>query len=233
MDEKRPGKPPRKIREVKVHGLWGDDKCPLHPTIFTASGWPAVSAMALKTLIGEPGVARDLLKKEYGEDVKDDILDLSSVPVEGEEEEGFFISDAEDTFNRNYEASQNGLGPLFSAFKERKEGLRACVAVEALIEISAIETLLSSFIIPLQEDEIKAADGRVHGSMNINTETGRLSCRRPNLQNQPTPEKDRYRVCFLKSMENHLFTCRFDNVSKHRKETLLSLQIMDNWNCAF
>ena len=30
--------------------------------------------------------------------------------------------------------------------------------------------------------------------MNINTETGRLSARRPNLQNQPALEKDRYRI---------------------------------------
>lgn len=32
----------------------------------------------------------------------------------------------------------------------------------------------------------------MHCSMNLNTETGRLSCRRPNLQNQPALEKDRY-----------------------------------------
>lgn len=32
----------------------------------------------------------------------------------------------------------------------------------------------------------------MHCSLNINTETGRLSCRRPNLQNQPALEKDRY-----------------------------------------
>lgn len=42
------------------------------------------------------------------------------------------------------------------------------------------------------------ADGRavhrVHCSLNINTETGRLSARRPNLQNQPALEKDRYKV---------------------------------------
>ena len=35
---------------------------------------------------------------------------------------------------------------------------------------------------------------RVHCSLNINTETGRLSARRPNLQNQPALEKDRYKV---------------------------------------
>lgn len=32
----------------------------------------------------------------------------------------------------------------------------------------------------------------MHCSLNLNTETGRLSCRRPNLQNQPALEKDRY-----------------------------------------
>jgi DNA polymerase I len=37
-------------------------------------------------------------------------------------------------------------------------------------------------------------DGRVHCNLNLNTETGRLSCRRPNLQNQPALEKDRYRI---------------------------------------
>jgi hypothetical protein len=35
---------------------------------------------------------------------------------------------------------------------------------------------------------------RVHCSLNLNTETGRLSARRPNLQNQPAMEKDRYKV---------------------------------------
>lgn len=32
----------------------------------------------------------------------------------------------------------------------------------------------------------------MHCSLNINTETGRLSCRKPNLQNQPALEKDRF-----------------------------------------
>lgn len=37
-------------------------------------------------------------------------------------------------------------------------------------------------------------DERVHCSLNLNTETGRLSARRPNLQNQPALEKDRYGI---------------------------------------
>ena len=35
---------------------------------------------------------------------------------------------------------------------------------------------------------------RVHCSLNLNTETGRLSSRRPNLQNQPALEKDQYKI---------------------------------------
>lgn len=36
--------------------------------------------------------------------------------------------------------------------------------------------------------------GRIHCSLNLNTETGRLSSRRPNLQNQPALEKDQYKI---------------------------------------
>ena len=67
-------------------------------------------------------------------------------------------------------------------------------AVDAICEVGAIDTLLSNFIIPLQGDQISTADGRVHCSLNLNTETGRLSARRPNLQNQPALEKDRYKA---------------------------------------
>lgn len=37
-------------------------------------------------------------------------------------------------------------------------------------------------------------DSRVHCSINLNTETGRLSSRGPNLQNQPALEKDKYKI---------------------------------------
>lgn len=49
-----------------------------------------------------------------------------------------------------------GLGLLYLAFDDHQEGLEACAAVEALIEISAIETLLASFIVPLQGGDVKA-----------------------------------------------------------------------------
>ena len=49
-----------------------------------------------------------------------------------------------------------GLGHLYTAFEDHKDGLEACAAVEALIEISAIETLRSSFLLPLQGDAVAA-----------------------------------------------------------------------------
>ncbi|WMV39868.1 hypothetical protein MTR67_033253 [Solanum verrucosum] len=42
--------------------------------------------------------------------------------------------------------------------------------------------------------DVSGENGRIHCSLNINTETGRLSARRPNLQNQPALEKDRYKI---------------------------------------
>ena len=93
---------------------------------------------------------------------------------------------------------REGFGRLYPLFGSMAEGLRACEAVGALVDASAIDTLLSNFIVPLQSDAISKPDGagvpRVHCSLNINTETGRLSARRPNLQNQPALEKDRYKV---------------------------------------
>lgn len=67
-----------------------------------------------------------------------------------------------------------------------------CLAIDGIMEASSVSTLLSGFIVPLQTMTDEA--GRIHASLNLNTETGRLSSRRPNLQNQPALEKDRYKI---------------------------------------
>ncbi|WIA09343.1 hypothetical protein OEZ85_008750 [Tetradesmus obliquus] len=150
------------------------------------------------------------------------------------------------------EAASMKLGKMYAAMGGGRAGIEACRALEQLIEVSLIDKLLTSFIQPLQHDNIStrwqqqdgqyvrssaaasaaaadAADAdtvdaavpaddasglvlanssssssssaelvsvvhRVHCSLNLNTETGRLSARRPNLQNQPAHEKDRYKV---------------------------------------
>ena len=52
--------------------------------------------------------------------------------------------------------------------------------------------MIGTFIKPLQE--LADDEGRIHCSLNLNTETGRLSSRMPNLQNQPALEKDQYKI---------------------------------------
>ncbi len=47
-------------------------------------------------------------------------------------------------------------------------------------------------MVPLQA--LVDENSRIHCSLNLNTETGRLSSRRPNLQNQPALEKDPYKI---------------------------------------
>lgn len=44
------------------------------------------------------------------------------------------------------------------------------------------------------QQELVDENSRVHCSLNLNTETGRLSARKPNLQNQPALEKDQYKI---------------------------------------
>ncbi|XP_078180200.1 DNA polymerase I A, chloroplastic-like isoform X2 [Carex rostrata] len=85
-------------------------------------------------------------------------------------------------------------GTAYDAFGGGEEGKEACIAIAALCEICSIDSLLSNFIRPLQENQISSGKGRIHCSLNINTETGRLSARTPNLQNQPALEKDRYKI---------------------------------------
>jgi DNA polymerase-1 len=69
--------------------------------------------------------------------------------------------------------------------------------------------MISSFLTSLQE--LADADSRVHCSLNLNTETGRLSSRRPNLQNQPALEKDKYQIrkAFRASEGNNLIVADY------------------------
>ena len=58
--------------------------------------------------------------------------------------------------------------------------------------MGSIDTMLNTFVGPLRY--LADERSRVHCSLNLNTETGRLSSRRPNLQNQPALEKDQYLI---------------------------------------
>ena len=85
-----------------------------------------------------------------------------------------------------------GPGRVFEHLGGGNKGRQACLAIFDLAEYSRIGTLLSNFIGPLQTLVDKR--NRVHTAINLNTESGRLSSRRPNAQNQPALEKDRYYI---------------------------------------
>lgn len=72
-------------------------------------------------------------------------------------------------------------------------GPDASLAVKHLVDISELDGQINSFIRPLQE---YGCTGRIRASFNLNTETGRLSSRRPNLQNQPFAGRFRVREAF-------------------------------------
>ena len=83
-------------------------------------------------------------------------------------------------------------GTAYEALGGGEAGREACIAIDSLCAMNSIDTMITNFIKPLQS--LSDDDGRVHCSLNLNTETGRLSSRRPNLQNQPALEKDRYKI---------------------------------------
>ena len=69
--------------------------------------------------------------------------------------------------------------------------------------------MIANFLTSLQA--LADDQRRVHGSLNINTETGRLSSRKPNLQNQPALEKDKYKIrqAFIASPGNKLIVADY------------------------
>jgi DNA polymerase-1 len=69
--------------------------------------------------------------------------------------------------------------------------------------------MIGNFLTSLQE--LADDQSRVHCSLNLNTDTGRLSSRRPNLQNQPALEKDKYKIrkAFESSPGNNLIVADY------------------------
>ncbi|XP_072988592.1 DNA polymerase I A, chloroplastic-like [Typha latifolia] len=175
-------KSPSKYRTITLCNLGVD----IQTEIYTASGWPSVSGDALKTLAGK--ISTDqiyTMEDECGSEYDSSSECEHNSLGDEEEETPDKIIDVQDT---------PSYGTAYDAFGRGKAGKEACHAIAALCEVCSIDSLISNFILPLQGDHISCNDGRIHCSLNINTETGRLSARRPNLQNQPALEKDRYKI---------------------------------------
>ncbi len=104
-------------------------------------------------------------------------------------------------------------------------GKEGCEALYSLCSVGSIDTMIANFITSLQElaDEDFC---RVHCSLNLNTDTGRLSSRQPNLQNQPALEKDVYKIrqSFESSPGNNLIVADYGQLELR---TLASLTECD------
>ncbi|KAL6999320.1 DNA-directed DNA polymerase [Sarracenia purpurea var. burkii] len=161
-------KTPTKFRNIKLHSLDREIKTEM----YTVTGWPSVSGDALKTLSGKVSAEFDFTDEAH-QLLLDDNTENLPVASDGREP---------------------AYGTAYAAFGGGREGKEACHAIAALCEVCSIDSLISNFILPLQDSRISGKNGRIHCSLNINTETGRLSARRPNLQNQPALEKDRYKI---------------------------------------
>jgi DNA polymerase-1 len=177
-------KVPLKFRKIVLSGLV------MHMEVeaTTASGWPSVSGAALRTLAGNVSVDYASLQDDNENELPADLNEGSADWTTS------VVNVGEKRLGSEEEVDSSIYGTAYNAFGGGKSGREACHAIAALCEVSSINTLISNFLQPLQGKQISGPKGRVHCSLNINTETGRLSSRKPNLQNQPALEKDRYKI---------------------------------------
>ncbi|CAN8288344.1 unnamed protein product [Cochlearia groenlandica] len=175
-----------KFRNIKLQRI---SDSPLSTEKLTASGWPSVSGDTLKTLAGKVSAEYDFM-----EDVTD--ISLEDIAEDDDSAAATATTQLVDTqkSKTDIETDISAYGTAYAAFGGGERGKEACHAIASLCEVCSIDSLISNFILPLQGSNVSGKDGRVHCSLNINTETGRLSARRPNLQNQPALEKDRYKI---------------------------------------
>ncbi|XP_054797248.1 DNA polymerase I B, chloroplastic/mitochondrial isoform X2 [Prosopis cineraria] len=178
-----------KFRDIKLHSIG----CQLQTEMYTETGWPSVSGGALKALAGNVSAEYDFIDEACNVDCDDEYENSSQNEV------------------IHVEKDNKAYGTAFSAFSTVHEGREACHAIAALCEVCSIDSLISNFILPLQGSNVSGRNGRIHCSLNINTETGRLSARRPNLQNQPALEKDRYKIrqAFIAAPGNSLIVADY------------------------
>ncbi|KHN38292.1 DNA polymerase I [Glycine soja] len=183
-------KAPKKFRDIKLTSLGYN----LETEMYTATGWPSVSGDALKALAGSISADYDFFDEDCN---LDDLDDEDENPSQSQV--------------ASVKIDKSAYGTAYAAFPTEEEGREACHAIAALCQVCSINSLISNFILPLQGHNISGKDLRVHCSLNINTETGRLSARRPNLQNQPALEKDRYKIrqAFIAAPGNSLIVADY------------------------
>ncbi|KAK2984836.1 hypothetical protein RJ640_004661 [Escallonia rubra] len=192
-------KVPTKFRTITLHCI-ADHMQTEH---YTASGWPSVSGDALKALSGKVSAKYDFTDEESELQLDENVQNMPEI------ENDQHSKAKQVAVNEGPDLS--AYGTAFASFGKGSKGIQACHAIAALCEVCSIDSLISNFILPLQGSHISGKNGRIHCSLNINTETGRLSARRPNLQNQPALEKDRYKIrqAFIAAPGNSLIVADY------------------------
>lgn len=126
----REGKAPKKQKAILLRGLVSH---PIVPPAFTASGLPSVSSITLRAMVGKQGTAAELLER------------WDKAQSENGTEENRMIATAAIGAD-----GEKRCGGIYRAFGGGRDGLEAAAAVDALCEASAVDTLLTNFILPLQ-----------------------------------------------------------------------------------
>ncbi|CAL9169995.1 unnamed protein product [Musa hybrid cultivar] len=175
-------KSPSKCHTIVLNKICED----LQTDMYTAGGLPSVSGYALKVFAGKVSNNQNFLI--------DDASDQSGSDEEVNDDHDSTEEMTEMSYVLTHDEDTSDYGTAYKAFGGGKEGRAACQAIAALCDVCSIDSLISNFIVPLQGNGISCVNGRVHCSLTINAETGCLSARRPNLQNQPALEKDRYKI---------------------------------------
>lgn len=84
--------------------------------------------------------------------------------------------------------------------------------IKALIEYKEAEKLLNTFIVKLPT-HINKKTGRVHADFfQIGAKSGRLSCTKPNLQQQPTRTLPEFRTIFQAAAGNKIITADYSQI---------------------
>lgn len=165
--------------------------------VLTPGGRPAANAAAIKKLIDKPIDKSPAYTKLLADGCTPDeakegcarIGDLLEIAAVDTTLETFLRPLAELGVSDMHRQLQQHIDDSFSVDPDNFVHWHTKLqGAEAMTEgkTAAYKALAAELQVPVQP--------RVHCSMNLNTETGRLSARRPNLQNQPSLERDKYKI---------------------------------------
>eukprot|EP00930_Biecheleria_cincta_P006900 TRINITY_DN1079_c0_g1_i4.p1 TRINITY_DN1079_c0_g1~~TRINITY_DN1079_c0_g1_i4.p1 ORF type:complete len:716 (+),score=152.61 TRINITY_DN1079_c0_g1_i4:1422-3569(+) len=86
-------------------------------------------------------------------------------------------------------SGESGCGTAFEVL-----GQEGCMGLHHKVRVSLLSKQVVGFLRPLSEPGAVDKDSRLHTLLNLHTQTGRLTSRKPNLQQLPAVDKDPYQI---------------------------------------